>query len=112
MYVFLTATERNLLFNKAGLVENFIWFVVEGSVTQSQRDSLMATFLKVHAGFYCTVQEKLWAFLTSLFCGGVCGLAVNTLNSGSGGPGFKPRSSCCFLRQGTLLHFISFHPGA
>jgi len=23
-------------------------------------------------------------------CGGVCGLAVNTSNSGSGGPGFKP----------------------
>ena len=25
-------------------------------------------------------------------------------------PGFRPRLSCCFLRQGTL-HFVSFHPG-
>ena len=37
--------------------------------------------------------------------GGVCGQAVNTLNSGSGGPGFKPRPLRCFLRQETLLHF-------
>ena len=42
--------------------------------------------------------------------GGVCGRAVNTSNSGLGGPGFKPRPSRCFLRQGTLLHFVSLHP--
>ena len=44
------------------------------------------------------------------FCGGVCGGAVNNSNCGSGGPGFKPRPSPCFLRQGTLLHFVSLHP--
>jgi len=43
--------------------------------------------------------------------GGVCGLAVNTSNSGSGGPGFKPRPSRCFLGQETLLHFVSLHLG-
>ena len=42
---------------------------------------------------------------------GMCRQAVNTLNQGSGGPGFKPRLSCCFLRQGTILHFVSLHPG-
>ena len=36
--------------------------------------------------------------------------AVNTSNSGSGGLGFKPRPSRCFLRQGTSLHFVSLHP--
>ena len=42
----------------------------------------------------------------------MCGRAVtNTSNSGSGGPGFKPRSSRCFLGQGTLLSFVSLHPG-
>ena len=41
--------------------------------------------------------------------GGVCGRAVNTSNSELGGSGFKPRSSHCFLRQGTLLHFVSLH---
>ena len=41
------------------------------------------------------------------FCGGVCCRAVNTLHSGSWGPWFKPRLSRCFLRQGTLLHFVS-----
>ena len=47
-----------------------------------------------------------------LYCGGMCGQAVNTSNSGSVGPGFKPHPSCCFLRQGTLLHFVSdLHPG-
>ena len=40
--------------------------------------------------------------------GGVCGRAVNTSNSGRG---FKPRPSRCFLRQGSLLHFVSLHPG-
>ena len=42
---------------------------------------------------------------------GVCGRAVNTSNSGSGGLGFKPHRSRCFLRQGTLLHLVSLHPG-
>ena len=37
--------------------------------------------------------------------GGVCDWAVNTSNSKFGGPAFKPRPPCCFLRQGTLLHF-------
>ena len=39
------------------------------------------------------------------------GRAVDTSNSGSGGPGFKPSPSRCFHRQGTLLHFVSLHPG-
>ena len=43
--------------------------------------------------------------------GGVCGRVVNTSNCGSGGQEFKPRLSRCFLRQGTLLHFVSLHPG-
>ena len=37
----------------------------------------------------------------------VCGREASTLNSKSGSPGFKPRPSCCFLRQGTLLYFVS-----
>ena len=37
--------------------------------------------------------------------------AANTANSGSGGLRFKPRPSNCFLRQETLLHFVSLHPG-
>ena len=28
-----------------------------------------------------------------------------------GGPGFNPSPLLCFLRQGTLLHFASLHPG-
>ena len=43
--------------------------------------------------------------------GGVCGRVFNTLNSRSGGLGFKPCPSRCFLRQGTLPHFVSLHPG-
>ena len=31
--------------------------------------------------------------------------AVNTSNPESGGPGFKPRQSCCFFTRGTLLYF-------
>ena len=34
---------------------------------------------------------------------------VNTSNSGSGGPGFKPSPSRCTFRQGTLLHLVSLH---
>ena len=41
----------------------------------------------------------------------MCSRAVKTSNSRSGGPGFKPRPSRCFLRQGTLLHFVSLHLG-
>ena len=48
--------------------------------------------------------------MNCLSSGGVCGRAVNTSNSGSGGPGFKPLPLCCFRRQGTLLHFVSLHP--
>ena len=40
-----------------------------------------------------------------------CGLVVNTSISGSGGVGFKPRPSSCFLGQGILLHFVSLHLG-
>ena len=40
--------------------------------------------------------------------GGICGWVVNTT---SAGPGFKPRPLHCFLRQRTLLHFVSLHPG-
>ena len=51
-------------------------------------------------------------FLTDLLslatAGGVCGRVVNTSNSRSGGPGFKPRPSRCFLRQGTLLTLSLF----
>ena len=49
----------------------------------------------------------------SVYChsGGVCGRVVNTSNSGSGGPGFKPGHSHCFLKQRTLLHFVSLLPG-
>lgn len=38
-------------------------------------------------------------------CGGVCCLAVNTLNSGSGGLGFKPGLSHCFLFFCSQLYF-------
>ena len=43
-------------------------------------------------------------------CGGVCGIVFNTQNFGSGGPWFRSRPPRCFLRQGTLLHFVSIHP--
>ena len=39
----------------------------------------------------------------------MCGPVVNTSNSGSRGPGFKPRPSRCTFRQGTLLHLVSLH---
>ena len=52
---------------------------------------------------------KSWQVLRKY--GSVCGRAVNTSDSGSGDLEFKPRPSCCFLRQGTLLHFASIHPG-
>ena len=47
--------------------------------------------------------------LIGVFCfsGGVCGRAVITSNC----QGFKPRPSRCFLRQRTLLHFVSLRPG-
>ena len=41
----------------------------------------------------------------------MCGRVVNTLTSGSGGPRVRPRQLRCVLRQVTLLHFISLHPG-
>ena len=43
--------------------------------------------------------------------GSVSGLVVNTSNSVSGGPKFKSHPLRCFLRQGTLLHFVSLQPG-
>ena len=36
---------------------------------------------------------------------------VKKSNSGSEGQGFKPCLSHCYLRQGTLLHFVSSHRG-
>ena len=61
---------------------------------------------------YATRENLEFSFTCSqTSCGGMCAQAVNTSNSGSGGPGFKPRPSRCFLRQGTLLHFVSLHPG-
>ena len=63
---------------------------------------------------HCSTEKKLvGSFSTPPFCGGMCGRrAVNTSNSsGSGGLGFKPRLSRYFLRQGTLLNFVSLHPG-
>ena len=49
--------------------------------------------------------------LVHILLGGVCGRVVNTSNSGSEGPGFKPRPLHWFLRQGTLLHYVSLHSG-
>ena len=43
-------------------------------------------------------------------CVGICGRAVDASNFGSGGPGYEPRPSSCFLRQGTLLYFVSLFP--
>ena len=43
--------------------------------------------------------------------GGVSVVLKNTSNSGSGGPRFKSHPLRCFLRQGTLLYFVSLHPG-
>ena len=54
---------------------------------------------------------RKWPTPLETSCGGVCGRAVNTLNSESGGPGFKPRTSRSFLRQGNLHHFVSLYPG-
>ena len=51
-----------------------------------------------------SIYQIKWNALTKI-CGGMCGWPVNTSNSGSGGLGFKPRPSRCFLRQETLLHF-------
>ena len=41
----------------------------------------------------------------------VSGRVVNNSNSRSGGLGFKPHPSHCFLRQGSLLQFVSLHSG-
>ena len=44
------------------------------------------------------VKQHFLIWLTcTLHTGGVCVWVVNTLNSGSGGPGFKPHPSPCFL---------------
>ena len=37
--------------------------------------------------------------------------AVNTWNSGSGGPGFNPHLSPCFLSQENSFPFVSLDPG-
>ena len=56
--------------------------------------------------------RRLYACINTQKFKWVCGRAVtNTSKSVSGGPGFKPRSSRCFLGQGTLLNFVSLHPG-
>ena len=62
------------------------------------------------------MEQTIWFGLTGVFGttlegGGVSGWGINTLNSGFGGMGCKPHLSCCFPRQGTLLHLISLHPG-
>ena len=41
----------------------------------------------------------------------MCGRVINTLNSASGGPGFKPCRLLCFFRREPLLHFVSLHQG-
>ena len=61
---------------------------------------------------YATRENLEFSFTCSqTSCGGMCAQAINTSNSGSGGPGFKPRPSRCFPRQGTLLYFVSLRPG-
>ena len=54
-----------------------------------------------------------WLFLVNRHLGKKVSTAWTNfvLKKGSGGPGFKPRPSRCFLRQGTLLHFVSLYPG-
>ena len=42
--------------------------------------------------------------------GGMCGQVVDTSNSRSGGPEFEPRPLRCFVREVTLLHFVSLPP--
>ena len=43
--------------------------------------------------------------------GGVFNRAVNTSNSGSGGPGGSSLERRVVLRQEIILHFVSLHPG-
>ena len=50
-----------------------------------------------HAHYREPVPLIHWSAFFHIVCGGVCGRAVNTLNSGSGGLGFKPRPSVVFL---------------
>ena len=54
-------------------------------------------------------QEMVMWFLVN--SGGVCGWAVNTSNSGSGGLGFKPCPRIVSSDKLTLLDFVSLHPG-
>ena len=64
--------------------------------------------------YYKNINFHLKGISLTIMCklsGGVCGRAVNTSKSGSGGLVFKPRPLRCFLRQVTLLHFASLHPG-
>ena len=65
-----------------------------------RRDS--TSKLPIFAIHSCGLDGGMYAYV---------GLVVNTSNSGSGGLGFKPHPLHCFLRQGTLLHFVSLHPG-
>ena len=64
-------------------------------------------------GFHCSVHLRhiILKYLQWIAIRGICGTAVNTLNSRSGGLVFKSCPSCCFLRKGILLHFVSLHPG-
>ena len=41
----------------------------------------------------------------------MCGQVVNTSNSGSGGLEPLARHVVSLDKVGTLLHFVSFHPG-
>ena len=65
--------------------------------------------------FFCVIRgatggrfsnNAAWSSLLKHYKSTVC-----WSNSRSGGPGCRPRPSRCFLRQGTLLHFVSLHQG-
>ena len=49
---------------------------------------------------YMKISPVVFQYLNfHIYCGGMCGRAVNTSNSRSKGSGFKPCPSHCFLRQ-------------
>ena len=62
---------------------------------------------------YMNISPVVFQYLNfHIYCGGMCGRVVNTSNSRSTGSGSKPCPSRCFIvGQGTLLHFVSLHPG-
>ena len=52
-------------------------------------------------------REKSLVITSSSSCGGVCGRVVNTSNSGSGDPGFKPGPSR--VRRYLYLYLYIYH---